>query len=78
MNKRAQRDVELRQDDIARTSHEQIMARMEKKSKVYDQMKRGDYSGISDAQLAELPFEVCIFAIWRLKSSDRKYSPMRD
>ena len=54
------------------------MARMEKKSKVYDQMKRGDYSGISDAQLAELPFEVCVFAIWRLKSSDSKYSPMRD
>ena len=62
MNKRAQRDVELRQDDIARTSHEQIMARMEHKSKIYDQMKRGDYSGVSDAQLAELPFEVSIFA----------------
>lgn len=31
---------------------------MEKKSQIYDQMKRGDYSGITDAQLAELPFEV--------------------
>ncbi|VDB88416.1 unnamed protein product [Peniophora sp. CBMAI 1063] len=57
VNKRAQRDVELRENDLARLSHEQIKARMEQKSQLYDQMKRGDYSGVSDAQAAELLFE---------------------
>lgn len=32
---------------------------MEEKSKRYDRMKRGDYSGISEAEMAEMLFEVC-------------------
>ncbi|KAI0033558.1 hypothetical protein K488DRAFT_47507 [Vararia minispora EC-137] len=53
VNKRAARDVELRNQELERRTYESIKAKLEKKSMQYEQLKRGLTGGLSEAQLAE-------------------------
>ena len=59
VNKRAARDVELRDAELDRRSYESIQAKLAKKTRQYNQLKRGLTGGLSEAQLAEQNVDVC-------------------
>lgn len=56
------RDIEAEVKD--RREYEHARRKLEEKSKTYEQLRKGRTGGLSDAQLDELLFDVCLISLY--------------